>query len=341
MLDNGKCLIIGEVGQAHDGSLGMAHSYIDAIADAGADAVKFQTHIADAESTPDEQWRTKFSPKNETRFEYWKRMEFSEEEWIGLRGHADERKIKFLSSPFSVEAVELLERVGVPAWKVASGEVFSVSMLNRMLQTKKALLLSTGMMSLQEIDETTRTIKEAGVPLALFQCTSSYPCSAKEIGLNLIPFFRERYRCPVGLSDHSGKIFPSLAAAGVGAQLIEVHVTFSRAMFGPDVSSSITLDELKTLVEGIRYTEEMLAHPVDKDGLSQRLKPMRNLFSKSLTARTAIRQGAVIREEYIVPRKPGSGIPESRISDVLGCIARRDIPENKVLSPDDLEGFEQ
>src|SRR5262245_60624614 len=118
-----SCWIVAEVAQAHDGSLGMAHAYIDAIGNAGADAVKFQTHIAAAESTPNEPWRVKFSPQDATRYDYWKRMEFTEEQWHGLKKHAVECGLEFLSSPFSVEAVDLLTRVGVAAWKVASGEI--------------------------------------------------------------------------------------------------------------------------------------------------------------------------------------------------------------------------
>src|SRR3954467_12700385 len=127
------CIIIGEVAQSHDGSLGTAHSFVDAIADAGADAVKFQTHIAAAESTRGEPWRVKFSKQDATRYDYWKRMEFTEQQWLELRQHADERGLFFLSSPFSLEAVELLERVGVAAWKVASGEISNLAMLDRML----------------------------------------------------------------------------------------------------------------------------------------------------------------------------------------------------------------
>ena len=125
------CLIIAEVAQAHDGSLGTAHAFIDAIAGAGADAVKFQTHIAAAESTPDEPWRVKFSPQDATRFDYWKRMEFTEEQWKGLKQHADECELIFLSSPFSFEAVDLLDRVGVAAWKVPSGETANAPMLDQ------------------------------------------------------------------------------------------------------------------------------------------------------------------------------------------------------------------
>src|ERR1043166_8013571 len=122
------CLIIGDVAQAHDGSLGTAHAYIDAIARAGADAVKFQTHMAAAESTPGEPWRGKFSQQDESRYAYWKRMEFTAEQWLGLKQHADEKGLLFLSSPFSLEAVELLTRVGVPAWKIASGELAGARM---------------------------------------------------------------------------------------------------------------------------------------------------------------------------------------------------------------------
>src|SRR6266540_6446215 len=124
------CLVIAEVAQAHDGSLGMAHAFIDAVAKTGADAVKFQTHIAAAESTPAEPWRVKFSPQDATRYDYWRRMEFTEAQWHGLKMHAEEQSLKFLSSPFSMEAVELLARVGVSAWKVASGEVSNPGMFD-------------------------------------------------------------------------------------------------------------------------------------------------------------------------------------------------------------------
>ena len=134
-----RVLIIAEVAQAHDGSLGAAQAYVDAAAKAGADVVKFQTHIAAAESTPHEPWRVRFSPRDETRYEYWKRMEFTEEEWLGLRKHALKAGVDFLSSPFSVEALELLERVGVMGWKVASGEVGNLPMLNRMAATREDL----------------------------------------------------------------------------------------------------------------------------------------------------------------------------------------------------------
>src|ERR687890_906986 len=145
IIGNGRCLIIGEVAQTHDGSLGLAHAFIDAIADAGADGVKFQTHIAAAESTPGEPWRVRFSRQDESRYDYWKRMEFTEEQWKGLKEHAEERGVLFLSSPFSVEAAEMLERLGIKAWKVASGEVSNPVLLDYLIDTGKPILISTGM----------------------------------------------------------------------------------------------------------------------------------------------------------------------------------------------------
>ena len=155
-------MIIAEVAQAHDGSLGTAHAYIDAAARAGADAVKFQTHIAAAESSPAEPWRVKFSLQDATRYDYWRRMEFTEEQWAGLRMHADETGLIFLSSPFSVEAAEMLLRVGMRAWKIASGEVNNVPLFECITATRLPVLLSTGMSRLAEIDRAVERVGAAG-----------------------------------------------------------------------------------------------------------------------------------------------------------------------------------
>ncbi|MDO8753626.1 MAG: N-acetylneuraminate synthase family protein, partial [Anaerolineales bacterium] len=218
--DPTRCMIVGEVAQSHDGSLGTAHAFIDAIARAGADAVKFQTHIASAESTPQEPWRVKFSKQDASRYDYWKRMGFTPEQWQGLADHAREKGLIFLSSPFSIEAVDLLENIGMPAWKVASGEVSNKQLMNRMLQTGKPILLSSGMSTLDEIDDAVAFIRRKDVEYAVLQCSTAYPCSPEKIGLNLIPQLRERYGCAVGLSDHSGTIYPGLAAVTLGIEVL-------------------------------------------------------------------------------------------------------------------------
>lgn len=327
------CVIIGEVAQAHDGSLGMAHAFIDAIAQAGADAVKFQTHIADAESTPHEPWRVKFSRQDETRFDYWKRMEFTEKQWLELKQHADERGLLFLSSPFSVEAVELLARIGVAAWKIASGEVGTTEMLEKMAASQLPILLSTGMSSLDEIDKAVEKVS----PLAVMQCASAYPCPPEKVGLNMISLFRERYGCAVGLSDHSGTIYPGLAAVTLGIEVLEVHVTFSREMFGPDVPASITTSELCQLVEGIRFIEKALSNPVDKDAVAEETAPLRKIFSKSVVARKDLSPGTVLRQEDLAVKKPGTGIPASRLREIVGSRLIRSLKADEMVLEKDVE----
>ena len=336
-LTESRCAVIAEVAQSHDGSLGMAHAFIDAAAKSGADAIKFQTHIADEESSALEPWRTKFSYQDETRLDYWRRMEFSKQQWIELKRHADEAGIHFLSSPFSTKAVELLENIGVPAWKIASGEINNPPLLECVIQTNKPIILSTGLSDLNEIATAASMIKSAGNPMALLQCTSQYPCSPENIGLNVIEQFRETFHCAVGLSDHSGTIYAGLAAAAVGIQLLEIHITLSRDMFGPDVIASITAEELKLLVDGIRYIEVITRNPVDKSALDPKAATLRKIFMKSLFTNCEIKQGDTLQHDHIITRKPGTGIPASEINQVLGKKARRDISADTLLQPEDLE----
>ena len=331
-----RCLVLGEVAQAHDGSLGMAHAFIDAIAEAGADGVKFQTHIADAESTPDEPFRVRFSQQDVTRYDYWKRMEFSEEQWSGLAQHAREKGLIFLSSPFSLDAVELLQRVGVSAWKIPSGEVGSTPMFERIAETKLPILLSTGMSSWSEIDAAVDWIKGEELPLLIYQCTTAYPCPPEKIGLNLLETFRQRYDCPVGLSDHSGKIFPGLAAATLGVDMLEVHATLSREMFGPDVPASLTTDELRHLIEGVRFIEKVRDNPVDKDAMAEELMPLRQAFFKSVVARSDLPEGTILEPDHLTIKKPGTGIPADQFGMVIGRRLRRAVRKDELIQEEDL-----
>ncbi len=331
-----RCFIIGEVAQAHDGSLGTAHAFIDAIVAAGADAVKFQTHIAEAESSPDEPWRVRFSPQDASRFDYWKRMEFREEQWRGLKDHAEQKGLVFLSSPFSVEAVDLLERIGVPAWKIASGEVNNPILLGRIEETRKPILLSTGMSTLSEIDRVVDRLKSRGCALAVMQCSSSYPTPAEKLGLNLLAEYRERYGCPVGLSDHSGTIYAGLAAATLGADLLEVHVTLSREMFGPDVAASLTTSELAQLVEGVRFIERARAYPVDKEAIAADFEGLRLILTKSLFAAHDLPAGTQLEREHLVARKPGTGIPADQIDQVVGRRLVAEVKSGRMVKLDDI-----
>jgi N-acetylneuraminate synthase len=328
-------VVIGEVAQAHDGSLGLAHAFVDAIADAGADAVKFQTHIAAAESHPSEPWRVRFSFEDATRFDYWRRMEFTEEGWAGLRQHAHERGLAFVSSPFSLEAAELLLRVGVDAWKIASGEVANTELLEAVASAGGPVLLSSGMSPWAELDAAVGML--AGRPLAVLQCTSAYPVAPEALGLNVLAQIERRYGCASGLSDHSGTIFPSLAAVTLGARVVEVHVTLSRQMFGPDVPASVTTDELRELCAGVRLIGTALEHPVDKDAAAGDMGEMRRLFTRSLVTTRALSPGAVLDDGDLAARKPGTGIPAGDRSRVVGRRLARAVEAGTLLSEADLE----
>lgn len=330
-------VVIGEVAQAHDGSLGAAHAFVDAIADAGADAVKFQTHIAAAESRTDEPWRVAFSYEDATRYDYWKRMQFSPEAWLGLRRHCDDRGVAFLSSPFSLEAIDMLRDVGVAAWKIASGEVVNPPLLDAVAHTGEPVLLSSGMSAWSELDDAVTRLRNAGAgPLAVLQCTSSYPVPPELVGLNVLGELRERYDCATGLSDHSGTIFPSLAAVALGARVLEVHVTLSREMFGPDVPSSITSPELATLVQGVRYLDAAVAAPVDKNAAAAELAPQRALFGRSLVARHALCAGHVLKDGDLAAKKPGGGIPPTQLDALIGARLRRALRADEPLRHDDV-----
>lgn len=335
--DPARAFIVAEVAQSHDGSLGLARAFIDAAASAGADAIKFQTHIAAAESTSGEPWRVAFSTQDASRYDYWRRMEFTEDQWVELRDHAHSRGIAFLSSPFSLDAVQMLTRVGVCAWKVASGEVSNPQMFEAMAATGWPFLISTGMSPMSEIDAAVEMVKQSGVPFAVLQCTTEYPCPPERTGLNMIGTFRERYGGSVGLSDHSGTIYPALAAATLGVEVIEVHLALSKDMFGPDVPSSLTPDEFSRLVEGVRAIETMRANPVDKDAIALEMEPLRAMFTKSVVARVDLPAGTVLDEASITAKKPGTGIPAARLRDVIGRALRRDVRADEPLTEDDLE----
>jgi N-acetylneuraminate synthase len=226
----------------------------------------------------------------------------------------------------------MLQRIGMKAWKVASGEVANAPLFAFMAETRLPMMISTGMSAVGEIDAAVARVQSAGVPLAVMQCTSAYPCPPEKVGLNMLEIFRSRYACAVGLSDHSGTIFPGLAAATLGAELVEVHVTFSKECFGPDVPASITTAELKTLVEGVRVNERMRASAVDKNKMADEMAPLRDLFTKSIVAEVDLPSGAVLTPEALSVKKPGTGIPADRLPSMIGRRLRRPLAAGEMLS---------
>ncbi len=328
--------IIAEVAQSHDGSLGMAHAMIDAAAEAGADAVKFQTHIASAESTLDEPFRVQFSQQDLTRLDYWRRVEFAPDQWQNLAAHAHERGLVFLSSAFSIAAVELLQRIGVAAWKVGSGEFASRDLWDAMISTEKPILFSTGLAMLEEIRNAVVAFRSKSLPFALLQCTTDYPSQLEEVGLNVIEELRGEFGCPVGLSDHSGTVFPGLAALARGADVLEVHITFHHSMFGPDVKASLTFDQLGMLCTMRDALTTMDSHPVDKEEMTGRLRGLRDIFGRSLAPTRALPAGAVLTPDMLTAKKPSGGIPPEALEQVAGRRLARDVTPDRILRWSDL-----
>lgn len=333
---SGGVQLIAEVAQAHDGSLGAAHAYIDAVAGTGIGTIKFQVHIAEAESSEFEPFRIRFSREDATRFDYWRRMQFTHEQWLGLKTHCEEKGLEFLASPFSVAAVGLLENIGVSRYKIGSGEVGNLLMLECIARTGKPMILSSGLSTFDDLDRSIAFLKPHGNALSILQCTTSYPTPPEKLGLNVIPELRLRYGLPTGLSDHSGTIFPAIAAVALGAEIVEFHVAFDRSSFGPDATSSIEIRELPTLVRGVSAVATALAHPADKRELT--VSPeLRRIFGKSLAVNADLPAGHALRLQDLESKKPGDrGLAAGDYQRVIGRRLARALPRWSFLNEADL-----
>jgi N,N'-diacetyllegionaminate synthase len=327
--------VIAEIGSVHDGSFGNAQKLIELAAQVGADVAKFQTHIAAAETLRNAPMPPYF--KGEPRYEYFERTGFREDQWAVLKAHCEAQGIGFISSPFSIEAVHLLEKLGMSVYKIPSGEVTNLPYLDEIARTGKPVILSSGMSSWEELDEAVNTVTRHHDQLSILQCTSEYPVPYEQVGLNVMVEMKARYGFPVGLSDHTLTPFAAYAAVTMGATIIEKHLTFSRQMYGSDARTALEPAEFKTMVEGIRAIETMLANPVDKAQV-ERYQTMKETFEKSLVAAVDIPAGAVLTAEMIAFKKPGTGLPPKALPDVIGKVARRALPADSLLTLQDIEG---
>ncbi|MDQ5820194.1 MAG: N-acetylneuraminate synthase family protein [Actinomycetota bacterium] len=323
--------VIAEAGMNHDGSLGNAIRLAEVAAASGADAVKFQLHDSAAETTRDAPAPPYF--QGESRWEYFERTAFTGEQWTTLRAACDAAGIEFLCAPFSVEAIERLERIGVKRYKIGSGEVTNLALIRAAAATGKPVLLSSGMSTWDELDA---AVEAAGDGVTVLQCTSAYPTPPDRVGLNVLAELRERYGKPVGLSDHSLGPYACFAAVALGADAIEKHFTLSRDMYGPDAALALEPFELDELVDGIREIEAMLAAPVDKDAEAGALVEMKRIFEKSVVAVADIPAGTTLERAMLAAKKPGTGIPARRLDELVGRTARADIAADSVLTEDDL-----
>ncbi len=311
--------IIAEIGNTHEGSLGLAKQFIKSASETGVDAVKFQIHIFDSESLPSAPNPPYF--KDESRKEYFERTAFSKDQWQKLKTYAEEEcNVEFLASPFSNEAVNLLAEINVKTYKIASGEVTNLPMLKKIAQTNKAVLLSTGMSNWQEIQEAVNYLTANGCSdLTILQCTSDYPCLPENSGLNVLDEFKRHFpEHKIGYSDHTLGIAIPIAAVCKGAVVIEKHFTLSKKMYGSDAQFSSEPDEFVELVQSIRAVEKGLSNSISKDEKAKSLKNMKLTFEKMIVAARDLPEGTVLKESDLAFKKPMEGIPANKYNEVIG-----------------------
>lgn len=320
--------IIAEAGINHNGDFDKALQLVKAAKDSGADCIKFQCHITEAELI-----HTSIKPgyiSEEPLWDITKRIELTEEEERDIKKYCEELGIMFLSTPFSREAAERLYSLGVPAFKIGSGECRNLPLLEYIAEMGKPIILSTGMNDIESIKRSVEVIQSKGCPLMLMHCTSIYPTPYDKVRLGAIKELREAFGLPVGLSDHSAGIYTGLAAVALGACAIEKHFTVSRAWPGPDIPFSIEPDELSELVTGSRAVYSALGG--HKTVLPEE-KPVMDFAFASVISTRDIKRGETLSVNNIWVKKPGIGeISADNLSSVLGKTAKEDIKEGHQLT---------
>ncbi|NQY73418.1 MAG: N-acetylneuraminate synthase family protein [Candidatus Margulisbacteria bacterium] len=327
--------IIAEIGNTHEGSVGLAKQFIKSAAECGVDTVKFQTHIFEAESLPNAPNPPYFT--GESRKEYFERTAFNLGQYKQLKEFAEkECHVRFISSPFSIEAVDLLEDLGIQEYKIPSGEVTNLPLLKRILRTNKPVLLSSGMSSWDELDRAVETLKLNGSSdLTILQCTSEYPCPPENAGLNILSEMKKRFNLPIGYSDHTlGTAIP-VAAVVLGATVIEKHFTLSKRMYGSDAMNATEPHEFKKLVKAIRDIETSLHSTVNKDQKASELTIMKQTFEKSIVSASNLPKGHNIQDSDLAFKKPGSGIPAYSYQSLIGKVINKNIPQNHMFQLSD------
>lgn len=324
------CFVIAEAGINHNGDTNLAAELLDAAAEAGADAIKFQTHFPEHEMLRD---GATAAYVGESLFDLLTRTALSREAHFELRDRAARKGITFLSTPFSREAADFLESVGVPAFKTGSGELTNLPLQQHIAQKGKPMIVSTGMSTPDEIDATVRALTAEGARFALMHCTSTYPTPFDHVQLGCIAALQARYGVPVGFSDHTLGNFIGFAAVASGASLFEKHFTISRSLPGPDQSGSMEPRELEELVKGIRAIERAAgAHKQIQPGEQD----VRNMALHSVVSIRDIAAGATIGVHDVWTKRPGTGIPARQMAEVIGRKAKRAIAKDRLIAWDDL-----
>ncbi len=325
--------IIAEIGMNHDGSLGNAFNLIEEAKKAGVNAVKFQLHISEAETLRDAPKPPYF--KLEERFDYFKRTSFTIEEWVKLKNYSHKLNLYFIVSPFSHKAVDILEEVNIDGYKIASGETTNLPLLDYINSKGKPILLSTGMSNWEEIHNAIKLIENNLI--VLFQCSSQYPCTPENVGLNVVKEMHNKYpNLVLGFSDHTLNNVTSISAYIMGAKVFEKHFTLSKKMYGADARFSFEPNELKDYIKGLDFISKVLNNPVDKDDI-KKYKEMKYIFEKSIVASRDIEKGETLKMEDLAFKKPCDGIRADQFKLLIGKKIKRNYVKNDKYNFKDLE----
>ncbi len=330
--DGHRCFVIAEAGVNHNGDVKLATELVRVAAAAGADAVKFQTFVTEAiitRTAPKAQYQRRAGGEAESQFAMLKRLEMPEELHRRVIEECQRHGIMFLSTPYDLASVELLDRLDVCAFKIASTDTTNLPFLTDVAAKGRPILLSTGMSSLAEVEEAVAAVRSAGNQrLALFQCTSQYPTPLDQVNLRAIAALRERFACPVGFSDHTTGIGAAPWAVAAGASIVEKHFTLSRTLPGPDHAMSLEPAELSALVRAIREVEAALG-----DGVKRTMpceEENKRTHQKSLVVCRPVKAGRIVTRDDVTAKRPGTGLPPGTLAKVVGRRAARD------LQPDDI-----
>lgn len=328
-----KTLIIAEAGVNHNGCIDLAKLLVDKAVIAKADIIKFQTFTAENLVTKNAQ-KAEYQKNNlageSTQFNMLKNLELSQAEFKELKDYCTEKNIEFLSTAFDLESIDFLESLGMNTWKIPSGEITNLPYLIKIAKLKKKVILSTGMSTMQEIEDAVNIFKKYGTnDITILHCTTQYPTLFEDVNLNAMLSIKEKFGYDVGYSDHTKGIEVPIAAVALGATVIEKHFTLDNNMIGPDHKASLQPDELKKMVESIRNIELSLGD--GRKVVANSEKENMSIARKSIVAKRSIRKGQLLSEENITVKRPGDGISPMKWFDVLGTVAIRDFEEDELI----------
>ncbi|MFQ5456526.1 MAG: N-acetylneuraminate synthase [Nitrospirota bacterium] len=330
-----RCFIIAEAGVNHNGSVETARKMVDAAIDSGADAVKFQTFNAVkmiSRFAPKAEYQKKTTAADESQLSMVKRLEIDKNGYKMLIDYCNEKGIIFISSPFDLESIDMLDELGLAIFKIPSGEITNLPYLRKVGSLNKRIIMSTGMADLGEIEDALDIITEAGTKredITVLHCNTEYPTPMDDVNLTAMLTIKEAMKVIIGYSDHTSGIEVPIAAAALGATVIEKHFTLDKDDEGPDSQASIEPDELQAMVRAIRGIEKALGDGIKRPSLSESKNKL--MVRKSIVASRYIRKGDIFTEENITVKRPETGISPMKWDEIIGKRAIRDFKEDEMI----------